>query len=400
MRRLVVFFACLLLTGAFLSQRVSARVGAVADRVASSEPVRRVLIAGRGKVTSTTVDSTAKLMGALRVARGGDTIFLAPGIYSGFTSKGANFAFDSPVTVASADPNHQAVFTDFHVTNLKGFTFRNLEFHALTGGFAFEIRGATDVHFDRVHFHGSLDDDSSNDPSGLGFAKGSNISVRNSEFQQLTKAVAISLSDGVVISGNYMHDLRSDGVNMAQVSNVKITENLFRNFRPLSTDHPDAIQMWTTNTTAGSHDILIENNAILRGEGAYTEGVLLGDNAKLAYERVTISNNLIVGTGYNGLRLVNVNGLMLEGNQLVTLAGQNYTNILIQRSDDITSRGNRTSRAIGYDKSTNVSASDNTVTKDVTDLGAAAIHNWAEQHPNVAVVSKLLPTLLSGGPAS
>jgi pectate lyase len=395
--RRIVFWAlalCALLTSAALGASLAGggHILAATSRVLNQDPIRLIQVGDR-KVSRTTVDNTRDLIGAIESSRPGDTIFMAPGVYDGF--KLGKLAFDGTVTVTSADPNKPAVFTDFRLNGVQGLTFTNLEFHATQGSFSFEVKNGENVHFDRVHFHGSLDGDSSNDPSGLGFSGSKNISVTNSEFQQLARGLAISSSEGITVSGNKFHDLRLDGMNFAQVGDVRILNNAFRNFRPDADDHPDAIQFWTSGTTTPSHDIVISGNVIMRGEGAYIQGIFLRDQlGTLPYERVTISDNLIVGTGYNGIRVNGVKNLILSNNELVTFAGDNNTFLLIKKGAGIEATGNRAT-IISFEDSTDVVQRGNQISGAVHDMGEGAIRNWLQANPEAAAAASLLPVVVT-----
>lgn len=338
------------------------------------------------------VMSTEDLISALKSARGGETILLAPGTYSDLKFKLAP-RFATPVTITSADPARPAVITDFTLSGVEGVHFRNLVLRALDhpdkiandGSFvAFKIARAKDVIFDTVSVQGSLDGDPSNDVSGIQVRNSQNIRIVNSEFQQLERAVAVGQTEGVTVSNNRVHDIRSDGFNFAEVTHVELVGNVLWNFLPAQKDHPDAIQFWTSRTVTPSREIRITGNVVHRGIGAYTQGIFLRDQlGTLPYEQVTITENLIVGTGYNGLRITGAVDLTVADNELVTFAGDNNTFFLVKKADRFIARNNRAT-AISIDESTNVVQQGNKVTKPVKDKGRAAMSKWAARHPDLA----------------
>src|ERR1700758_461276 len=116
----------------------------------------------------TIVSSATALNAALKVAHAGDTIELATGSYSGIAA--ANLHFATGVTVTSADPAHEASITGLHVSGSSGLTFSNLEFYAdPTGGqnpFLVSA-GSSDIHFDHLNVHGSMDGNPQNDVQGM-----------------------------------------------------------------------------------------------------------------------------------------------------------------------------------------------------------------------------------------
>lgn len=354
------------------------------------------------------VSSTASLTSAMKAAVGGDVIKLAPGTYDGLMFKTAP-TYASNVTLTSADPTKLATLTDFTLVGAKNITFSTLEFATLNhpdkiandGSFwAFKIAKSSDIHFDGIKMHGSLDGNAANDVQGLQIRDSVNVSVKNSEFQQLERALAVGQTDNVKITGNIAHDLRSDGFNFAEVGHAAITGNTFHTFKPTGNDHPDAIQFWTSGTTTPSHDILISGNAILRGDGAYTQGIFLRDQiGTLPYERVTISDNLIVGTGYNGIRVQGATDLTLSKNELVSFAGDNKTFMLIQGADKVVAVDNKAAQ-ISFDTSTNVVQSGNTVTGTVSDFGDAAIRKWMLTHADATGIAAELTAAVNAAKAA
>lgn len=336
------------------------------------------------------VDSTSSLVAALQSARGGDVIKLAPGVYDGLSLKG--LSFDSAVTITSLNPSKAATITDFTISDSKGLRFLQLDFATLqhtdpakASAWAFIVRDSSRITFEDSSFHGSLDNDVTNDIRGLQILNSDNIAVLDSEFQQLSRALAIGSTRYIKVVGNFAHDLRTDGFNFAEVGHVQVTGNTLLNFRPAEGDHPDAIQFWTSGTKTPSHDIQISGNVIARGDGLATQGIFLRDQlGTLPYERVTITDNLIVGTGYNAIRVASVNTLRVENNELISLpGGENKTTFLIQKSDNVVATGNK-AISIGFDGVTNLTESGNSKNTAVDDLGLEAVRRWLDTRPDLA----------------
>ncbi len=330
------------------------------------------------------VNSTSSLVSALNAAKSGDVIKLASGTYSGFTY--GNKSFGEGVTITSLDPTKPAVITDFTLSNVQGVTFTQLELATIDRSkevaeglkhFAFKIqKNSSDITFDKVNVHGSLDGNPGNDVYGIQIRDSKNITVRDSEFHELQRALAIGQSQNVVVDGNTVYNIRSDGFNFAEVVNIEVTNNTFRDFNPAKGDHPDAIQFWTSSTKTPTTDVLISGNIILRGDGEYTQGIFMRDEVgTLPYQRVTISDNLIVGTGYNGIRIQGAEDLTLARNELISFAGDNQTLILIQGADRVVATDNQ-AISISFGNSTNVVESGNATNKFVKDFGLEAIQRW------------------------
>jgi uncharacterized coiled-coil protein SlyX len=322
-------------------------------------------------------DSTAA-QAALRTVKAGDRMLLGPGRYSGLTLKYNLWkAADAPVVIRSADPANPAVLDKFIWGGVEGLALEDvtLDASSVTGNFwAFQFTGIKGLRLSRVEVLSGLD--LSQAAYGVSVRGGADVVVEDSHFRNLGRALAIGGVNGVKVTGNRAHDLRSDGFDFAAVTNVQILNNSLRNFFPLGTDHPDAIQFFTSGTTTPSTDIVIKGNLIEIGDGRGTQGIFLRDQVgTLPYERVEIRDNLIVGTGWSAIRTQGVRDLVLMGNELVTFEGGLNTYILIQGGNGVVAEQNRAVQ-IGFGDSVNVVQRDNVITKPVADLGEAATTAW------------------------
>jgi Ca2+-binding RTX toxin-like protein len=326
----------------------------------------------------------------LKTAHGGDVIQLAAGNYAGVSATGLTFATD--VTITSADPAHPAVLTGFNLSSVTGVTVTNVDMAAsgAVDQFIFLVRNSNDIHFDHVSVHGSLDDNPSNDPNGISFLDSSNVSITNSEFQQLGRAAAVGRGSNVTVSGNFVHDMRSDGFDFAQVDHVTISGNAITEFHKTATDHPDAIQFWTSGTTAPSHDILISGNVITLGAGDGTQGIFFRDQlGTMPYANVTISGNLLDGTGYSAIRIGHTNGLTLTDNTLTTNPGTNVQSFfLVADSDQVISTNNH-AISIGFNNVTHLTETNDSLNTVYSDYGDANLASWLHAHGMDSLLSSL-----------
>jgi hypothetical protein len=343
---------------------------------------------GAGRVTTWAVDSSTLQFYLSFFVQPGDTVALAPGTYSGQAFANLSFVGNGGVTITSADPNNHAVLTDFAVTGSTGLTFSNLELatNSPVGTAAFVVKSSNDIHFDNVKVHGSPDA-TGNDANGLEIDHSTNVSVTNSEFQQLGHGAAISTSSGIVLAGNNVHDMQSDGFDFAQVDHLTIAGNVFTDFHPVAGAHPDAMQFFTNGTTAASHDITISGNVILLGQGQQFQGIFMTDSSGvMPYENVTISDNLINSSGSNAIRLSNVHDLTLDSNELISPPEKiHLTYILIQNSDHVTSLNND-AVTISFDHVTNLSETGDTLNKPTGDNGVAIMQAFSLAHPDVGLL--------------
>ncbi len=329
----------------------------------------------------TTVSSAAALNAALKTAQAGDTIKLTAGNYAGVVATGVTFGQD--VTITSADPLHPATITDVKVAASSGLAFNNLTFQALTTGAdtPFKVNDSQDIHFDHLSVHGSLDNNPQNDFSAFLIRTSSDVSVTNSEFQQLHHAIEHLDDNGLNFSGNLFHDIRTDGIRGGGSSNVTVSNNVFRDFHPVAGDHGDAIQFWTSNTTTSAHDITVTDNLFLRGSGGVAQGIFITDQVgNLPYLHVNISGNFIIGGMYNGIAVGDVHGLIIDHNVVAGFTDMNSW-IRLEHVVGATVTNNSANQFLATVGDSNIVMNNDIITPRAADHGAAAYIQWQAQHP-------------------
>jgi Ca2+-binding RTX toxin-like protein len=326
----------------------------------------------------TTVSTAAALNTALKAAHAGDTILLSAGTYSGISTSNLHFAQD--VTVTSAVPGSPATLTSLKVIGSSGLTFRDLDFRvdAAAGDNPFQISKSQDVTLTGLNVHGSLDGNPQNDRAAMLVRDSSNVTVADSKFQQLWLGIGHLNNDHLTIEGNTFKDIRMDGVRGGGSSNVTISGNSFSDFHPVTGDHPDAIQFWTSGTTASAHDITISDNVFLRGAGTGTipQGIFFNDEVgTLPYQRVTITGNLVAGGGYNSIAVYHGEDVAVKDNIVVAFTGEKSW-IHFERVDGGTVSGNTATTLNLPPTNANVTVVKNTIVAPVSDGGAAYLKQW------------------------
>lgn len=320
------------------------------------------------------VVDTSSLNAALKAAKAGDTILLSSGSYA-LSVSGLKFAAD--VTIASANPDRPAVITGLSIKDSAGLTLRDLDLSAsgAGSGHPFVVYRSQDIHLERLSVHGSLDGNPHNDGKGLLIRESRDVSVTDSEFQDLAEGVAHIDSFGLTIAQNTFHHLTYDGVRGGGSSNVTISGNLFRDFFPKGGDHPDAIQFWTTNTTTSAKNIVITDNAFVRGEGAAAQGIFIRDQVgSLPYENVTITGNVVAGGMYHGVSIIGARNVVIEDNIAQGFPGMKSW-VRLSKVDGGTVTGNAANEVILVD-TRNVVSADNELLPLATDNGAWALARW------------------------
>lgn len=323
------------------------------------------------------------LAAALKTAKPGDTIKLPAGTYANLWFGDLSFA--PPVTITSADAAHPAILNNFNIERCAGLTFQGLDFQVLVPAYvALNVYTSQAITFDRVHFYGppGPPDETA---QALTFFSCANVAVTNCEIEQLAKGPTFTDTHGVTVLGNHIHHMMSDALDFAQVSDVKIAGNALGDFYPTNGAHADAIQFMTFGTTTPSRDIVISDNLIYRGGGTNTQGIFFGDELEtMAAFNTTISNNVIVGTSTSAIRPTHNVGLVVTGNELVSLIGADPTNILVQNSDQMTVSGNSAAQisVLAKDGNSNIVLGANAANQPVTPAQAdARVKAWLAGHP-------------------
>ncbi|MDB5423578.1 MAG: hypothetical protein JWQ29_994 [Phenylobacterium sp.] len=335
----------------------------------------------------TTVNSVQGLKVALAAAHTGDTIQLASGTYGDFAIKNLSFA-GAGVTITSQDPGAPAVLTGVSINGSSGLTFRSLELkvNPLGGDNPFQVNNSSNVNLDQLNVHGSLDGNGQNDQQALLIRNSSGVTVTNSNFHDLQSAIAHSNSDHITISGNQFHDIRTDGVHGAGSSFITITKNSFTNFTPISGDHGDAIQFWTTGTAAAAHDITISDNIVMRGAGGLIQGIFLRDEVGgLAYQNLRIDGNLVVGAMNNGIAVAGGANVTVTNNQVVALPDQKSGIMLADITNGTVAHNQATQFNPGAN--TNVTETGSVVVASAADGGKLLIQTWTTAHSSVATLA-------------
>lgn len=240
---------------------------------------------GSGRATPAT------LTRVLASAEGGDTIILAPGDYGRVTLSRRRFA--RPVTLDA----------------------RQARFEQLT------VRGASGV----VIAGGIVQ----SPPETLGvFIDGSDhVTVRDMTIGGALVGITLRRSTDVVVAGNRLLGVRSDGINIGMSQRVRVERNECRDFRPVPPvfdsrgklvkdgDHPDCIQGWSRPGDAPTGDVtVIGNRAVGRMQGVFFNNYVRDGVDDGGYDRMVVRNNDLTLSMYNGVVLEAVRGAVVTGN--------------------------------------------------------------------------------------
>lgn len=327
------------------------------------------------------VSSSSELVSALRKARLGDVILVAPGDYKGLAFQNLKL---QGVVVKSAISGQRAVIGPFVMENSSGITFRDLEFsnEGAEANWSWRIVKSQDIHFDHVDMHGSLDGNPQNDRQGIQIRLSSKISIKNSEFHELYRCISPSETSDIEISNNRFHDNARTGIFSSNVQNVLIANNSFTDSYPVEGDHMDAIAFTRIGPTNTTRNVVVKENVITRGKGRVTQGIFFRDSTKgvTRFTDIRISDNLIVGMGYNGIFIAGAENVIVERNTVVAYPGKtNNSWIMLSYVKGGQVRDNRApliSVTPPRNNNVDVVESGSKLTSPVTDEGAKAMAEY------------------------
>lgn len=285
------------------------------------------------------VTNATELNAALAAAQGGETIVLAEGDYGTLEIKGRDFA--ETVTLVSETPL-AASLSELRVEKSSNLTFDGffMDYEDVETSCHFSVKKSSDITIRNSHFEGTnLDKPGAvNDGYPLGRALNikncENVLLENNEFSTFWKAMGISLSEGVVVRGNEIHDIRSDGINVTRSDGVLIENNHIHDFRlnPESGDHADMIQIYSYKTGIVPRNIEITGNYLDIGEGRPTHGIFFNhaewivnkraeNGLETYFENISITDNVLVGGHVHGIAMAKADGVLIANNTLVSQPG-------------------------------------------------------------------------------
>ncbi len=191
----------------------------------------------------TTVKNGAQLLKALQSAHNGDTILLAAGTYSNIAFNGFNFT--TGVTIASADPNHEAVLSNLTVSNSSGLTLQQLDLTTTTGTAA-TVSGSKNITFSQDTFSGS----SSTLGNAMLLSNSSKITVTGSTFAKFGTGINVVTDSNLTVTNNTFHGIGNGAVRGTGLTSSTISGNTFTDASTTVPTHTDVVYLWGTGNSA------------------------------------------------------------------------------------------------------------------------------------------------------
>jgi hypothetical protein len=287
------------------------------------------------------VSNASQLNTAMASVKGGDTVVLKGGNYGNFslTSK-ANFT--APVKIVSESDTDPAVFTGLVMRGVNNVKMEGVKFDYTSKATdpvwqsPFAVFDSKNIAITRSTFDGDNAKSGSATEIGFGTARGlyvtgsSGVEIANNKFSNFHRGL-------VLVTGNEITDMSSDGVNLSEVTNAVVQGNHIHDFRmhPSSTAHPDFIQMMSSSTSnVASSNVKIVDNLLDQGSGIWTQSIFLkneavnvyGKGLALFYKDILIENNIIRNGHANGISVGETIGVTIKNNTvLANLSGKVVT---------------------------------------------------------------------------
>lgn len=275
---------------------------------------------------------------ALRNAVPGDVIE-APGGDQGTLSIDG-LRFDAPVTLRAADPANPPVLRTMRLRNVRNIVLEGLVFDHVPGPGdddrtqPFEVRNSESVIIRDAVFDGARSGVSAKFPRGLGAGHGlyiresRDVTVERSRFFDWKRAAVFDRVEGLIVRGNDVHAIRSDGFDFVAVRNTVIEANHLHDFEgdPENGDHRDMIQFWSAGSSIPSVDVTIRGNFLDSGQGINTQSIFIRNETAeraperaedMAYRRFVIEDNLIRNGHLHGITISGMRDVVIRRNTLL-----------------------------------------------------------------------------------
>lgn len=339
------------------------------------------------------VTTAAELKVAL--AEGVATILLEGGQY-GNLQVSKNRPKTAPLLLKSAHPETPALFREVQIYGASNVIFEDVVFdyqfvpgHRSNHTFI-HIADSTGVVLRRSLFDGDIARGMNSAEDG--FATGtalrvqdsSDVTVEHSVFRRFQRGLIIHQSQDITVRNNDIHAMRMDGMNFAEVQRVVIQDNHLHDFkgRPGREDHRDMIQFWTNRTGGPSVDVVIRDNLLNVGNGAWTQSIFMRNEEvdtgragpEMYYRNILIEGNVIINAHLHGITVGEVDGLRIRNNTVVrnAQAGGDATNQdlwtpsirLKPEARNVVIERNVVSRIVGAGRQSNWEMSENLIVQD------------------------------------
>ena len=331
--------------------------------------------------------SMPELTSALERAGPNTIITVAPGNYPALKIRGLDFA--GPVTIRSVDDANPAVLEGFSIRDSSNIVLQNLAIRPPQGGNGLTRYGAlimqsSDIVIDGLSFVGPGGNRKSPYASAMMLRRSNSVTLTRSYFANFRHGVEMLDLTGSRLALNEFERLQIDAIRGGGVSDTRIENNVMTGFHPAEKDHPDGIQLWSTNQKEPGRNIVIAENLVARGRGAPTQGVFIRDTHRtLPFETIEVRRNMVLGGLFNGIAVDGARGVLVQDNSVMGRSDQKSW-IRLQRVRDARSSGNIAQQFLSLDNASEPRQIGNSEVGAVDSGQAQLIRDWVANTPGFA----------------
>lgn len=288
------------------------------------------------------VGDSDSLIAALRNARGGETILLAPGNYGTLklrNGEDGDFSFALPVTMRSSNLDQPVVMQGMELAGFENLTLDSLFLaHKAEPGEnidkrCFRISGGRGITVRKSVFKGDLIREGAATSIGLPTGIGLNISrstdvlVEDNLVFDFYRGIAMGEGTNVVLRRNELRGIRMDGMVFTKSRGLLIEANFLHSFQrsKAKSDHADMIQFWTNGAEFATTDVTIRGNLLMAGPGGASQSIFMRNDMvdrklagrELFYRNILIEENVIINGHAHGITLGATEGVVIRNNTLL-----------------------------------------------------------------------------------
>ncbi len=150
--------------------------------------------------------------------------------------------------------------------------------------------------------------------------------VADSRFEGLERAIDLQGVRNTKIEHNAFALLGTSALTINASSDLTVASNRFRGFRGEGMAH--FVHVSTRGASAPARNLTVRSNVMLQDTPKLAVGVLFSNEARLAYETIDISDNIVVVGSPRGITIELARNVTIERNALLDAATSTFNNAL------------------------------------------------------------------------
>lgn len=277
------------------------------------------------------VTTAQELTSALDSARPGDVIALRPGSYGEVKIQGRRRAGGEPIRIVAENPSQRPAISRLAVVESSDFVIEGLAFVATqelppAAGLV-EIARSENVQVLRSTFDSALDRNHRR-ARAVQIQQSARVTLADNRIERLDRGVHLVDAQESKIIHNLFSRLDRDGVSAVGVRDLTIQGNRFLGLATGGANRGTFIHFWTRGAEAASSNIRILDNVLIQDTAELVQGIFMGNEDRIPYQNVEISNNLIVLGTPQGIHLQLASNARITRNILVDTQNSIFNNTL------------------------------------------------------------------------